>query len=229
MKKNKDTFFYKTVFKHRFSLLSLVIILAMYMIVSVYYTPNSTVRMSTAALTGNVAGLVGGEFSMKNQEGKTVSEEMLLGKASLVFFGFTHCPDICPTALSELNTVYESIPFQARKDVQIIFVTLDPKRDTKDHLKDYMHAFNRDFIALRGTENETQQIASNFAVYYTFEEPNEHGDYNVNHTGFIYLMNHEGNYVKHFKHNENGRLILQNLLIEAAKVRTAREKEATKK
>lgn len=229
MKKETKNFYANIAFKNRYSLMSLVIILAMYLITTTYYNPNSSVRVGASMITNGEAGAVGGSFFMKDASGKGVDETILQGKATVLFFGFTNCPDICPTALSELNNVYESMPKDIQKDVQVLFVTLDPNRDTQEHLNDYMQAFNPSFKYLRGTKEQTKQIASQFSVFYSFGAPDKYGDYNVNHTGFMYLMNSAGEFVRTFEHNEKGQIILRYVMEEARKIQDARDAEKDKK
>ena len=217
MKYDPNSPLQKMIFNNRYSFISLVVILGMYFIATSYYAPQSTLRMGTAAITNNKSGLVGGPFNMTTDTGKAVTEQMLLGKISLLFFGFTHCPDICPTALGKLSAVYNALPERLKPYVQVIFVTLDPERDTEENLHNYMQAFNDTFTALRGTAEQTKSIAKEYAVFYNKGTVDPSGNYMLDHTGYVYMINAKGEYAQHFKHNAKGQEILKQVMIEANK------------
>jgi protein SCO1/2 len=111
------------------------------------------------------------------------------GKAVVLFFGFTHCPDVCPTTLADLAGVMKSLGPDADR-VQVLFVTVDPERDTPRDLDRYVHAFDPRFIALRGDEAATQRVAKEFKIYY---EKRKQGDtYTVDHSAQSYVIDLEG-------------------------------------
>ncbi len=142
---------------------------------------------------------IGGEFVLIDQDGKEFKSEYLLGKPALIYFGFTYCPDICPTSLQKMSNVMETLD-KYQIDVTPVFVTIDPSRDTAELLKLYLTNFHNKFIALTGTEEQVKKVADLFKVYYEIAEGSDkgHNDYLVNHTSFIYLMDKKGNYIKHF-------------------------------
>ena len=111
------------------------------------------------------------------------------GKAVVLFFGFTHCPDVCPTTLADLSGVMKTLGADADR-VQVVFVTVDPERDTPQDLDNYVHAFDPRFIALRGDAAATQRVAKEFKIYY---EKRKQGDtYTVDHSAQSYVLDPQG-------------------------------------
>lgn len=135
--------------------------------------------------------LVGGDFTLVNQDGQTVDQTLLDGKWSLVFFGFTYCPDYCPTTLGVLDAVKEQLGDDA-KDLQIIFVSIDPARDTPQMMKDYLSSdgFPEGVIGLTGTPEQVSAAAKAYRVYY--QKSGEGEGYTMNHSLTIYLMGPDG-------------------------------------
>jgi protein SCO1/2 len=120
----------------------------------------------------------------------------LIGKPSIVFFGFTHCPDVCPTALFEMSEVLRAMGSDAGK-VNAYFVSVDPERDTPAAMKDYLSSFDPNLKALTGTPEEVAKIISAYRVY-AKKIPLKDGDYTMDHTALIYLMDRNGNFVRPF-------------------------------
>lgn len=139
---------------------------------------------------------VGGPFELVNQDGKTVTEKDFLGKPLLVFFGFTHCPDICPTTLFEVSEVLNRLGPDAEK-VSAIFVTVDPERDTPEKLKLYLSSFHPRISALSGSEAQIEAIKKTYYVY-AKRVPLEGGGYTMDHTSVVYLMDRQGKFVAPF-------------------------------
>lgn len=145
---------------------------------------------------------VGGAFTMTDGQGNTVSEDILTGHYSLVFFGFTHCPDICPLTLQVIAQALDDAG-PAAANVTPVFVSVDPERDTPEAVGAYAAAFHPRFIALTGTPAQVQQITKVFRVFarkapLKDENGNDTGDYTVEHSGMIFFLNPEGHYVTHF-------------------------------
>ena len=108
-------------------------------------------------------------INLVDQNGNQFNKESLNEKPSLLFFGFTHCPEICPTTLTQLSSVIENLKPPINL-TNIIFVTLDPKRDTQDHLKDYIQYFNKNVIAITGKINEIKSLADNWNVFFETDD-----------------------------------------------------------
>ncbi len=149
--------------------------------------PGPTVRQAAA---------VGGPFQLIDQDGRTVTDRDLKGKPFLVFFGFTHCPDVCPTALFEVSEVLRHLGGDAER-VNALFVTVDPERDTPEKLKDYLSSFDPRIRALTGDAEAVAQIVKAYRVY-AKKVPLEGGAYTVDHTALVYLMDKEGYFVAPF-------------------------------
>jgi protein SCO1 len=139
---------------------------------------------------------IGGPFSLVDQTGKPVTEADLKGKPSLMFFGFTHCPDICPTALFDMTQLYKALGRDGDK-VQAYFVSVDPERDTPDILKEYLSSFDP---RLRGLTGDPAAVAAMEKAYrvYSKKIPLDAGGYTMDHTALVYLMDKEGRFVAPF-------------------------------
>lgn len=135
---------------------------------------------------------VGGPFELTSHKGETVSNETLAGKPYLVFFGFTHCPDICPTTLYELTELMVELGPAADRLVTLL-VTVDPERDTKEVLAEYMTAFDGRFLAVRGNQAELDATVKAFAAYYR-KVPLETGGYTMDHTAGVIMMDADGRF-----------------------------------
>jgi protein SCO1/2 len=147
-----------------------------------------------ASETARPAGpQIGGGFHLVDQNGRAVDQSILTGKWTAVFFGYTYCPDVCPTTLQTLGAAQKAMG-PAAKNFQIVFVTVDPQRDTPAQLKDYLSsaAFAPGVIGLTGTPDQIGAIAKAYGVYY--EKAGGGAGYAVNHSSAIYLMNPKGGF-----------------------------------
>ena len=137
--------------------------------------------------------LVGGDFQLVDQDGRAVDQTLLNGKWSLVFFGFTYCPEFCPTTLAELAAVKQRLGDKA-DDLQIVFVSVDPERDTPQALKDYLSSdgFPKGTIGLTGSPEQVAQAAKAYRAYY--EKVGEGDAYTMNHSLTVYLMGPDGRF-----------------------------------
>ncbi|TPW00049.1 MAG: hypothetical protein USCAAHI_00507 [Beijerinckiaceae bacterium] len=139
---------------------------------------------------------IGGSFTMIGQDGRVVTNADLAGRPYLVFFGYTHCPDFCPTALFDISAVFKELG--PDKKVAALFVTVDPERDTPDVLKTYLENFDSRIIGLTGDTKKVEAIAKSFRVYAKKLPSEKTGDYTVDHTGVVYLMDKRGKFVSAF-------------------------------
>ena len=139
---------------------------------------------------------VGGPFELTDQNGKPISDKDLRGKPFLVFFGFTHCPDVCPTALFEVSEILRGLGPDADR-VGALFVSVDPERDTPAVLKDYLSSFDPHLRGLTGDPATVAAVAKAYRVYYK-KVPLEEGDYTMDHTALVYLMDKQGRFVAPF-------------------------------
>ena len=137
---------------------------------------------------------VGGPFSLVAHTGQPFTERNLEGKVRLVFFGFTSCPDVCPTALTLMTGLLDELDPKTLEEVRPIFVTVDPERDTVEVMKDYMSAFHPAIIGLTGTTATVDAMTKAYKVYYT-KVPSEDGkDYTMEHSAGIYLFDRQGEF-----------------------------------
>jgi len=156
-----------------------------------------------------LASAIGGPFRLVDQNGKTVTDADLKGKWSLVYFGYTHCPDACPTALNDIAIALDELGPQ-RTAVRPVFVTVDPERDTPEVLKSYVTAFDAPILALSGTPEEIAQAAKGYRVYYA-KHPEVGGDYSMDHSSVIYVMDPEGRFTASFTQENSPEEIAERL------------------
>lgn len=143
---------------------------------------------------------IGGNFTLTDTDGKPFTNELLKGKYSLVFFGFTRCPAICPTALSGITQALNLLGADAAK-VTPVFVTVDPERDTPEVMKEYATHFHPSLVALTGTPEQVTQAEQAYKVYASKQPLEGSEDYTMDHSGYIYLMDKNGRYAAHFAHD----------------------------
>jgi len=140
---------------------------------------------------------IGGPFALTDQNGVRRTDADFRGKLMLVYFGFTYCPDICPTDLQQMALAVDQLG-PAGGTVQPVFITVDPARDTVEHLKDYMALFHPRFVGLTGDAAAIRQAARAYRVYYEKVEREDKSDYTLDHSVFIYLMDRDGRYLGFF-------------------------------
>ena len=147
---------------------------------------------------GNAPGpsAIGGPFSLIDQHGKPVTDRDLKGRPALVFFGYTHCPDVCPTTLFDVSELLRALGPDAGR-AAALFITVDPERDTAPVIKDYLSSFDPH---LRGATGEPKAIEAAEKAYrvYAKKVPGENGDYSMDHTALVYLMDKQGRFVAPF-------------------------------
>jgi cytochrome oxidase Cu insertion factor (SCO1/SenC/PrrC family) len=157
--------------------------------------PPDPARLMNELMSGRAA--VGAPFTLTDQWGKPRSLAEFRGKVVLLYFGYTFCPDVCPTDLAAIAAMLRSLGPQAT-EVQPVFITLDPARDTPEVLRDYVGAFHPSFVALRGSEPETRRVATSFKVYYEKAPLPQSEAYLVDHMAFTFLLDRNGHYVAFF-------------------------------
>jgi cytochrome oxidase Cu insertion factor (SCO1/SenC/PrrC family) len=138
-------------------------------------------------------GTVGGPFTLTDQTGKKRSDSDFRGKLMIVYFGYTFCPDVCPADLMAITQALDAFG-PAAEDIQPIFITIDPERDTKV-LGEYLSGFHKSFVGLTGTPEEVRQVANAYKAFYAKLPPAPSGEYAIDHTGIIYLMGRGGEYL----------------------------------
>ena len=142
---------------------------------------------------------IGGPFELIDQDGRTVTEQVLLGRPSLVFFGYTHCPDVCPATMYDISQIMQALGPDADR-ARAVFITVDPERDTQPVLKDYMSSFDPHITGLTGDLDAITAVAKEYRVYFR-KVATEGDDYGMDHTAITYLMDKDGRFVSPFKLN----------------------------
>jgi len=159
------------------------------------------VILFTTHYQGTVLGpsAIGGPFKLIDENGKPITDQDMKGRPFLVFFGYRHCPDICPTTLFEMSEVMRTLGKDADR-IGALFITVDPERDTPEGMKDYLSSFDPH---LRGATGDAKAIDAVVKAYrvYAKKVPTGNGDYSMDHTALVYLMDKQGRFVAPFKLN----------------------------
>ncbi len=145
---------------------------------------------------------IGGPFQLTDGDGRSVSEASFRGKWMLVYFGYTHCPDACPTALQDIADTLDLLPPAGRAEVVPLFITVDPARDTPAVMKDYAAAFGPAIVPLSGSQDAITRVERQYRVY-AAKHPTQDGDYEMDHSSVIYLMDPQGRFVANFTHESS--------------------------
>lgn len=137
------------------------------------------------------------EFSLMDHEGQAFTPERLEGKWTFLFFGYTHCPDICPDTMARLRQVTERLAERPEgvEDVQVAFVSVDPERDTREHLKAYVEYFHPDFLGVTGSDQAIARMTRDLGIVYALGEAETDGSYLVDHSASVLLIGPEGRFV----------------------------------
>ena len=147
--------------------------------------------------TGVGPSAIGGPFKLIDQDGKPITDQDLKGRPFLVFFGYRHCPDICPTTLFEMSEVMRALGKDADR-INALFITVDPDRDTPAGMKDYLSSFDPHLRGATGDRKAIDAVEKAYRVY-AKKVPGKDGDYSMDHTALVYLMDKQGRFVAPFK------------------------------
>ncbi|MBN9510219.1 MAG: SCO family protein [Alphaproteobacteria bacterium] len=143
---------------------------------------------------GNALTAIGGPFSLTDGQGHTVTDRDLRGRYMLVYFGYTFCPDVCPTTLAAMAGALEKLGKTADR-IAPVFITVDPSRDTPKVMHDYVAAFSPRIIGLTGTPEQITQVTREYRVYVASHRSREGGNYTVDHSSILYLMGPDGRFI----------------------------------
>ena len=154
------------------------------------------VLVTGQAMRPGAVASVGGPFELTDGDGKTFSNQKLKGKPFLVFFGFTHCPEVCPTTLFEVSEIFRKLGPDADKTAGL-FITVDPERDTPALMKGYLSSFDPHLKGLTGSPEQIAAVAKAYRAYYK-KVPLDAGGYTMDHTALVYLMDKQGHFVAPF-------------------------------
>ncbi|MHA1524432.1 MAG: SCO family protein [Alphaproteobacteria bacterium] len=160
------------------------------------------IQAGAPATEENTEATIGGAFSLTDHTGKTVTDVDLRGRFLLVFFGYTYCPDVCPTTLQTMTDAIEMLGDQA-KSVQPVFISVDPQRDTPQVLHSYVQNFHPSLIGLTGTSDQIAAVARAYRIYFAKVTQGGAGkdNYLMNHSAISYLMGPDGKFITHFSHD----------------------------
>jgi len=150
------------------------------------------------------------DFRLTDHDGKTRTLADFRGKAVVMFFGYTQCPDVCPTTMAEMKAALQQLGADARR-VQMLFVTLDPERDTRELLAAYVPAFDPDFLGLYGDREATAKTAKDFRVFYQKQPGATPGSYTVDHTAGSYVFDPQGRVRLFVRHGDGGANLVADL------------------
>jgi protein SCO1/2 len=132
------------------------------------------------------------KFQLTNPEGQTVTAADSSGNVRLLYFGFTSCPDVCPTTLAKLEQAIRQLPEQAQDDITTLFVSVDPERDNPERLASYVAFFGENIVGLTGDEATLRQLSKRYRTTFGYDEPDAKGNYNVSHSSAVYIFDKTG-------------------------------------
>ena len=160
--------------------------------------------------TGETVSL-GGPFSLTDQNQMLRTEKDFGGKYTLVFFGYTYCPDVCPATLAIMGAALDKMGSRGDRIVPL-FITVDPKRDTPDKIKSYLSSFGSRFVGLTGTPDQIATVAKEYRVYYREQPAEDGGAYTVDHSGVVYLMDPNGKFIANYSLDTSPDMLAADLL-----------------
>ncbi|MAV62877.1 MAG: SCO family protein [Alphaproteobacteria bacterium] len=186
------------------SFIIIFIFISIYSFINKDFFPNNLVQVIESQ-----DSLPGGHFVLKDQNNQ-VFDSAASQKLMLIYFGFTYCPDVCPTTLIKVSDIIDRLK-EDSKEINSIFITVDPERDTPEILSDYVSAFHEDIIGLTGTKNEIDKVAEDWGVYYQKEILDGEEDYTMNHLDIIFLANANGEFIDYFPPKIQSVLIVEKI------------------
>ncbi len=198
----------------RIFLIVLLILAGFFAFFVTYYGSNSAKNTPQTAQQ-NARALIGGPFSLIDHHGRTVTNDDFRGKYMLIYFGYTYCPDVCPTELQIMSDALDRLPEDILNQITPIFITVDPDRDTVEVMAQYAPAFHENMIGLTGSAEQIKAVKKAYRVYGVKDRQEEGADpdaYLVSHTSYIYLMDRSGEYTTHFKSRTDPEVMAKRLV-----------------
>jgi protein SCO1/2 len=181
----------------RLALLPFLLLLAAVAAGTLWHLGDLRAQRGVQTISTGEQVTIGGPFRLTDQDDMVRTEKDFAGKYMLVFFGYTYCPDVCPTTLAVMADALEKIGPLADR-VKPIFITVDPKRDTPEKIKSYLTSFGPRFVGLTGSTGDIAAVAKEYRVYYREHPPENGGEYTVDHSGVVYLMDPNGRFVANY-------------------------------
>jgi Uncharacterized protein SCO1/SenC/PrrC, involved in biogenesis of respiratory and photosynthetic systems len=195
----------------KFILVGILLLIGALYVISVPQPPVKDNRTLPADSSQGRAA-IGGAFTALDHRGEPFTQDNLLGQYHLMYFGFTYCPDICPASLLVMANTMDDLPPDITDQLRLVFVTVDPSRDTVEVIRQYVENFHEKLIGVTGSEEQIQQLAKAYKVYYSKAENDPvTGEYLVDHSSYMYLMDPKGRYVTHFPHNVSMQVLADGL------------------
>lgn len=168
----------------------------------------------TASSNNSAVGraAIGGPFTLVNHKGKTVTQANFKGRYMLVYFGYTFCPDVCPTELQVMSAALEALPPAKAAQITPILVSIDPERDTPAKLAEYVANFHPRLVGLTGTPEQVRAAAKAYKVYFKkANDPDSSAGYAMDHSSIVYLMGPDGYFLKHFAYGTSSKKMARTL------------------
>ncbi|XP_072761789.1 protein SCO1 homolog, mitochondrial [Anoplolepis gracilipes] len=170
---------------------------------------------------------IGGKFELINTEGKTVKSDDFLGQWMLIYFGFTHCPDVCPDEIEKMTNVINRLEKEHNFKIQPIFISVDPDRDTPTVVDKYLKEFSDKIIGLTGNSEQVGKVCKAYRVYYSNGPKDQDDDYIVDHTIIIYLIDPEGLFVDYYGQTHDVDKIMTSILVNKLKYDQLQDKSTS--
>jgi protein SCO1/2 len=183
--------------KRPIALIAFILLAAAVVADTLWYLGDQRASNGVESVSTDQAVALGGPFSLTDQNGIVRTDKDFQGKYMLVFFGYTYCPDVCPTTLAVMAAALDKMGARAEKIVPV-FITVDPKRDTPEKIKSYLSSFGPRFVGFTGEPDNIATVAKEYSVYYKEHPAENGGEYTVDHSGVIYLMDPKGAFVANY-------------------------------
>jgi len=192
------------------------------------YKTQKTEKLEMSKRKSYGTPAIGGPFDLINTQGKPVNSKDLIGNWILIYFGFTHCPDVCPDELEKMSRVIDKIDKlkKLKHPLVPLFITVDPERDTPQAINDYLKEFSPRILGLTGSKEAIKSVSKRYRVYYSAGPRDKHNDYIVDHTIIMYLIDPDGQFCEYFGQNKTSDEVAD--IIHMAQVKYLKKKQEEK-